>query len=107
MKMISVRLFLLLVFATDIVNAQQKVIHLYNGAAPGSENWKYNEQEYKAGTKDALIYNVSHPTLTVYPANPFKSTGTAVIVWPGGNAVAAGFLAGSSGKLAFEHSAVS
>ena len=37
------------------LKAQQKVIQLYNGAAPGSEAWTYNEQEYKAGTKDALI----------------------------------------------------
>src|SRR6185312_4257018 len=71
-------------FAAFGTKAQQKVIQLYNGAAPGSENWKYNEQEYKAGTKDALVYNVSHPTLTVYPADPSKATGTAVIVCSGG-----------------------
>jgi len=71
-------------FAAFGTKAQQKVLQLYNGAAPGSENWKYNEQEYKAGTKDALVYNVSHPTLTVYPADPAKATGTAVIVCPGG-----------------------
>jgi len=65
-------------------NAQQKVIQLYNGAAPGSESWTYNEQEYKPGTKDALIYNVSHPTLTVYPADAGIAGGTAVIVCPGG-----------------------
>jgi len=70
--------------AAFTLKAQQKVIQLYNGAAPGSEAWTYNEQEYKAGTKDALIYNVSHPTLTVYPADPSKANGTAVIVCPGG-----------------------
>ena len=64
--------------------AQQKVIQLYNGAAPGSETWTYNEQVYKPGTPDALIYNVSHPTLTVYPADPSKANGTAIIVCPGG-----------------------
>lgn len=71
-------------FAAFGTKAQQKVIQLYNGAAPGSGQWTYNEQEYKAGTKDALVYNVSHPTLTVYPADPSKATGTAVIVCPGG-----------------------
>ncbi|MEP6750311.1 MAG: alpha/beta hydrolase [Bacteroidota bacterium] len=79
-KTIVIAFFL---FVTIHTNAQ-KVIQLYNGAAPGSENWTYNEQEYKAGTKDALIYNVSHPTLTVYPADPLIATGTAVIVCPGG-----------------------
>ena len=65
-------------------NAQQKVIQLHNGAAPGSESWTYNEQEYKPGTNEALIYNVSHPTLTVYPPDAGTSNGTAVIVCPGG-----------------------
>ena len=80
-KIIVIALFL---FAATGIRAQQKVIQLYNGAAPGSENWTYNEQVYKPGTKDALVYNVSHPTLTVYPADPSKATGTAVIVCPGG-----------------------
>ncbi|MEO6843933.1 MAG: alpha/beta hydrolase [Ginsengibacter sp.] len=71
-------------FTAFSTKAQQKVIQLYNGAAPGSEQWKYNEQIYKPGTKDVLVYNVSHPTLTVYPADPSKATGTAIIVCPGG-----------------------
>ena len=66
------------------VQAQQKVIQLYKGNAPGSESWTYKEEVYNAGSKDALIYNVSNPTLTVYPADPSKSTGTAIIVCPGG-----------------------
>src|SRR5665647_3458600 len=66
------------------IKAQQKVIQLYNGAAPGSESWTYSEQENNAGSNNALIYNVSHPTLTVYPADPSIATGTAVIVCPGG-----------------------
>ncbi|HXS55026.1 MAG TPA: alpha/beta hydrolase [Hanamia sp.] len=80
-KIIIAVSFLLLAATT---NAQQKVIQLYNGSAPGSENWTYNEKVYKPGTSDALIYNVSHPTLTVYPADPSTATGTAVIVCPGG-----------------------
>lgn len=72
-----------LLFAT-LTKAQQKVIPLYNGAAPASENWTYNEQVYKSETNEELIYNVSHPTLTVYPADPSKATGTAIIVCPGG-----------------------
>ena len=80
-KIIVITYVLLAAFSTK---AQQKVIQLYNGAARGSENWAYNEQVYKAGTKDALVYNVSHPTLTVYPADPSKANGTAIIVCPGG-----------------------
>ena len=73
-----------MLFTAISTRAQQKVIQLYNGAAPGSEAWTYNEQVYKPGTNDALVYNVSHPTLTVYPADPSKATGTAIIVCPGG-----------------------
>jgi acetyl esterase/lipase len=80
-KIIAIACMLLAAISTK---AQQKVIQLYNGAAPGSEQWTYNEQVYKAGTKEALVYNVSHPTLTVYPADPSKANGTAVIVCPGG-----------------------
>jgi acetyl esterase/lipase len=73
-----------LLFISFSVKAQQKIIQLYNGSAPGSESWTYSEKEYNAGSKDALIYNVSHPTLTVYSADPSIANGTAVIVCPGG-----------------------
>jgi acetyl esterase/lipase len=80
-KIIVIACMLLVAINTK---AQQKVIQLYNGTAPGSESWTYNEQAFKPGTKEALVYNVSHPTLTVYPADPSKANGTAVIVCPGG-----------------------
>lgn len=51
-KIIVIAFLLFTAFST---NAQQNVIRLYNGAAPGSENWTYNEQEYQPGTKDALV----------------------------------------------------
>lgn len=73
-----------LVFITFGANAQQKVIQLYNGTAPGSENWTYSEKEFDTGNTDTLAYNVSKPTLTLYPADPSKATGTAVVVCPGG-----------------------
>ncbi|MBS1500613.1 MAG: dienelactone hydrolase family protein [Bacteroidetes bacterium] len=63
--------------------AQQKVIPLYNGAAPGSENWNYEEKMYPSAT-DPLAYDVSRPTLTVYRPNPAFNTGTAIVVCPGG-----------------------
>ncbi len=74
----------LLLFAFGI-NAQQKVIPLYNGPAPGSGNWTYSEKTSYSGTENTIVVNVSKPTLTVYPPDPsVKATGTAVIVCPGG-----------------------
>ncbi len=79
MKRIITALFALVSFCA---NAQQ-VIPLYAGAAPGSENWTYDEKS--AGTGDnAVTYDVSHPTLTVYRPDPAFNTSTAVIVCPGG-----------------------
>src|ERR1700729_1720504 len=62
--------------------AQQKVIPLYTGAAPGSENWTYNEKE--TGAPFPLVYDISHPTLTVFLPDPAIATGTGIIVCPGG-----------------------
>src|SRR5689334_17669935 len=61
---------------------QQKVIQLYNGAAPGSESWAYNEKFDSVPAP--FVYNVSHPTLTVYLPDPSVASGTAIILCPGG-----------------------
>ena len=59
----------------------QTVIPLYNGAAPGSEKWNWEEKQIKADI-GTIVMDVSHPSLTAYvPANP---NGTAVIIAPGG-----------------------
>ncbi|MGZ3813465.1 MAG: GDSL-type esterase/lipase family protein [Mucilaginibacter sp.] len=76
----KILLIAFLVFMAISVKAQQKVIQLYNGTAPGSENSTWTEKE----TSDHIVYNVSHPTLTVFSADPAIATGTAVIVCPGG-----------------------
>ena len=76
---------LMLVLATPLaLGAQQRVIPVWPGTAPGSENWTYQEVDYlnKRGIK--MVRNVVTPTLTVYPANPALANGTAVIFCPGG-----------------------
>jgi len=71
--------------AVIAANAQQKVIPLWPGAAPGSENWTYHEQTVQPpGSHARAVVNVSRPTLTVYLPEPSKANGTAVIVCPGG-----------------------
>lgn len=81
----SLPFFLLGLLIVVIADAQQKVIQLYNGAAPGSENWTWNEAENDNNSwQTKVMYNVSHPTLTVFAPDSMQSTGTAVVICPGG-----------------------
>ena len=60
----------------------QKIINLN---ATGSESWSWGEKEYFSpifNTK--IVYNVTHPTLTVYRPDPVPANGTSVIICPGG-----------------------
>ena len=65
--------------------AQQKVIQLYDGPAPGSETWNWNEAENDHNSwQTKVVYNVTKPTLTVFVPEADKANGTAVIIAPGG-----------------------
>src|SRR5450432_3305986 len=82
-----IKLFLstLLILSFVSVNAQQRVIQLYNGAAPGSENWTWDEKENNNNQFGIrAVYNVSHPTLTVFLPDSSIANGTSVIICPGG-----------------------
>lgn len=59
-------------------------IPLYEGVAPGSEQWEWNEN--KASTESGLpmIQNVVSPVLLYYPPDPATAVNTAMIVAPGG-----------------------
>jgi len=81
----SLPFFFLCAVITVTSSAQQKVLQLYNGAAPGSESWTWNEAENDNNAwQTKVVYNVSHPTLTVFEPDSMASTGTAVIICPGG-----------------------
>ena len=72
---------------STICCAQQQVIPVWPGGAPGSESWTQKEETTTLPAMAAggpLIRNVTHPTLTVFPPDPSKANGTAVIVCPGG-----------------------
>ena len=64
-------------------------VALYDGPAPGSENWTQPEVtvEYMSPfwhEINTCVYNVSNPTLEVYLPFPGTETGAAVVVCPGG-----------------------
>lgn len=63
----------------------QKIIRLYEGKAPGSEDWNYKEIEWTSPVMPGqMIRNVVDPALEVFMPEKSKATGTAVIICPGG-----------------------
>jgi hypothetical protein len=65
--------------------AEEKIIRLYDGPAPGSEDWKQTEQENRTNFwQTRIVFNVVNPTLTVFQPAPGQANGTAVIICPGG-----------------------
>jgi acetyl esterase/lipase len=74
-------LAVLLYLTVTPVVAQEKPIALYNGPAPGSESWTWNERMIKAGDM-TVVLDVSKPVLI--PFVPAKPNGTAIIIAPGG-----------------------
>lgn len=81
MKRISVLCFLL--FATFQIQAQNS-IKIYNGKAPGSEEWTWTEKVITPQPGNRILYNVSEPELLHFPAPVEKANGTSIIVAPGG-----------------------
>lgn len=82
---------LLLFFLAGAItlHAQQKVIPLYNGAVPGSENWNWAEGiDSNNSWKTTVVYNVTKPTLTVFTPDPSVANGTAAVICPGGGFIA-------------------
>jgi len=82
----------LLILVTPVTNAQTpaelpvpaRIIELYDGAAPGSERWDWEEYTYVTHFGNTVTRNVVKPTLQYYPANPAAPADVAVIVAPGG-----------------------
>lgn len=65
--------------------AQEKVIRLYDGPAPGSEDWKQTERENRTNFwQTRVVFNVANPTLTVFQPEAGKANGCAAIICPGG-----------------------
>src|SRR5579862_4370359 len=63
----------------------ERVIRLYDGVAPGSENWKQREQESRINQwQTRVVFNVVDPTLTVFRPPVEQANGTAVVICPGG-----------------------
>ena len=75
---------LLLCLSVLSLEAQEKVVRLYDGPAPGSETWTHTEKEKRSERGSVTAWNVVNPTLTVFPADPTNANGTALVICPGG-----------------------
>lgn len=82
------KIILLSAFLTLLASGvkAQETIKLYQGKAPGSENWTQTEaQMYSDLFKTEVVYNVTDPSLLVYQVpKGIKNTGTAIVIAPGG-----------------------
>ena len=76
--------WLILIGMSMTARAQQQAIPIWPGPAPGSESWTWKEVEFTNAQKEKMVRNVVQPTLTPFLPNRTHSTGTAVIVSPGG-----------------------
>jgi acetyl esterase/lipase len=85
MKKVRVASWILISLLSLHAVAQEKVVRLYDGPAPGSEDWKRTEQESRTNLwRTRVVFNVVNPTLTVFQPEAGKANGTAVIICPGG-----------------------
>lgn len=76
---------LVLVLASArVARAQDLVIPVYRGVAPGSEGWTQREVAYRDERGEAMVRNVVRPTLTAYLPAKDRASGAAMIVAPGG-----------------------
>lgn len=76
-------LTILILFSFRCLIAQENIVSLYEGPAPGSEDWDWHETEYKNDAFNLrFIYNISNPTLTIM--EPEAPSGTAIVICPGG-----------------------
>src|SRR5262245_6301320 len=65
--------------------AEQPIIRLYDGPAPGSENWKQQEKEQRIEfLQTNVLTNVVNPTLTVFKPETPAPEGTGIVICPGG-----------------------
>ena len=75
----------ILLSVSGAVLAQQPVLPLYPGVAPGSENAQQKEWEVISPTdKQKRIRNVTRPTLTAFLPERANANGTAIVIAPGG-----------------------
>jgi acetyl esterase/lipase len=81
----SVHIAIPLLLLCSRVAAEDKVVRLYDGPAPGSESWKQEEKEQTVeALKTRFVTNVVNPTLSIVEPEGSKAASAAMVVCPGG-----------------------
>jgi dienelactone hydrolase len=83
----TVSIFFLIVLLMVCINVStnaQETIRLWEGKAPGSENWTHQEKTSTFPGGGIIVQDVVDPTITAYLPDPSIANGAAVIVCPGG-----------------------
>ena len=70
--------------AVSPAHAQQYSGRLYQGTAPGSENWQYDVVT-RDGEGGQARYNTRDPRVEVYLPDAGRANGAAVVMLPGGS----------------------
>jgi acetyl esterase/lipase len=78
------KLFISAMLAAAVFAAEPKVIPIWPGAAPGSENWNWEESSTVGQDQLRRVGNVTRPVLMAYLPDAAAANGTAVVVCPGG-----------------------
>ena len=73
-----------LLIGTCFSGYAQEEIRLWEGKAPGSEEWTHQEVVTSSANGITMIRDVVDPSMTAYLPDPSTSNGIAVVVCPGG-----------------------
>lgn len=78
--------YLIMLLIPGIISSAyaEETIRLWEGKAPGSENWTHQEKSSSFQGGGTIVQDVVDPTLTAYLPDPSIANGAAVIICPGG-----------------------
>ena len=77
-------IFIILFFQFSVTLMAQQTIPLYQGSIPGALPTPDQETSNYTGDSILIVGKITRPTLSIYLPKKEESTGTAIIIFPGG-----------------------
>lgn len=84
MKRILLAIALIATACSSGPQISNAVYRLYDGPAPGSEDWDWPEYTYTDEAGDSYFTNIKDPEIVAFLPSADKATGAAMVVCPGG-----------------------